>query len=128
MAYAPKIAACCLIPTTCPSLPEEKQAELRKIFKSLGLEEPSPLVRRAVAENIEEFARVVDKKIIRGDFYEIWNSLISDTFDIIRIKALECAVIIGRAFKKEEITDKMFKQIRLVDSGKKSWRVRYSLV
>lgn len=37
MAYAPKIAACCLIPTTCPNLPDEKQTELRKIFKSLGL-------------------------------------------------------------------------------------------
>jgi hypothetical protein len=52
------------------------------------LEDGSPLVRRAVAENIEDFTKVVDKKIIRGDFYDIWNSLINDTFDIIRIKAL----------------------------------------
>jgi hypothetical protein len=51
-----------------------------------------------------------------------------DTFDIIRIKALECAVIVARAFKKEETTEKFFKLIRAVDSGKKSWRVRYSLV
>jgi serine/threonine-protein phosphatase 2A regulatory subunit A len=41
---------------------------------------------------------------------------------------LECAPVIARAFKKEEVTEKMFKQIRLIDSGKKSWRVRYSLV
>jgi hypothetical protein len=26
------------------------------------------------------------------------------------------------------VTEKMFKQIKLVDSAKKSWRVRYSLV
>ena len=70
----------------------------------------------------------MDKKIIRGEFYEIWNSLINDTFDIIKIKALECAAVIARAFKKEEITEKMFKQIKFVDSSKKSWRVRYSLV
>ena len=81
-----------------------------------------------MAENIDEFSRVVDKKTIRGDFYDIWNSLINDTFDIIKIKALECAATIARAFKKEEVTEKMFKQIRFVDSGKKSWRVRYSLV
>ncbi len=86
------------------------------------------MIRRAIAENIEDFAKGVDKKIIRGDFYDIWNSLISDTFDIIKIKALECAVIIARAFKKEEVTEKFFKQIRFVDSNKKSWRVRYSLV
>ena len=36
--------------------------------------------------------------------------------------------MIARAFKKEEVTEKMFKQIKFVDSGKKSWRVRYSLV
>ena len=128
MAYAPKIAACCLIPSTYSSLPEHKQTELRKIFKGLALEEASPLLRRAVAANIEDFAEKVDKKIVRGDFYEIWNSLINDTFDIIKIKALECAPVIARSFKKEEVTEKMFKQIRFVDSSKKSWRVRYSLV
>ena len=57
-----------------------------------------------MAENIEEFAGVVDKKTIKGDFYDIWQSLIVDTFDIIRIKALECAKIIARAFKKEDTT------------------------
>ncbi len=62
--------------------------ELKKIFKALALEEGSPLLRRAVAENIEDFSKVVDKKIIRNEFYDIWNSLISDTFDIIKIKAL----------------------------------------
>lgn len=69
----------------------------------------------------------MDKKTIKGDFYDIWQSLIVDTFDIIRIKALECAKIIARAFKKEDTTEKMFKLIKFVDSNKKSWRVRYSL-
>jgi hypothetical protein len=52
MAYAPKIAACCLIPTTYPYLPEHRQGEFRKIFRSLALEEASPLIRRSVSENI----------------------------------------------------------------------------
>ena len=34
----------------------------------------------------------------------------------------------AKAFKKEEVTEKMLKQIRMVDAAKKSWRVRYSLV
>lgn len=37
-------------------------------------------------------------------------------------------MIVARAFKKEETTEKFFKLIRFVDSNKKSWRVRYSLV
>lgn len=104
MPYSPKIAACCLLPTTYPHLPAVKQAEFRALFRSLGLEENSPLIRRAVAENIEEFAKVVEKTVIRGDFYDIWLSFILDTFDIIRIKALESAVVIARALKKEEVT------------------------
>ena len=53
---------------------------------------------------MEDFAGVVDKKIIRGDFFDIWNSLINDTFDIIKIKALECAPVVARAFKKDEVS------------------------
>ena len=52
------------------------------------MDEASPLLRRAVAENLEAMAGVVEKKTIRGDFYDIWNSFINDTFDIIKIKAL----------------------------------------
>ena len=41
---------------------------------------------------------------------------------------MQCAFVVAKAFKKEEVTEKMFKQIRMVDAAKKSWRVRYSLV
>lgn len=67
--FSPKITACCLISTTYPNLEEKHQIELRTIFKAFALEENSPLVRRAVAENIEAFVPVVDKKIIRSDFF-----------------------------------------------------------
>lgn len=60
--------------------------------------------------------------------FAIWQALIVDTFDIIRIKAMETAVIVARTFKKEENAEKFLKPIKLVDSNKKSWRVRYSLV
>ncbi|CAM6000248.1 unnamed protein product [Sphagnum balticum] len=88
----------------------------------------NPLKILASLDQPPGFANVVDKKIIRSDFFEIWQSLIVDSFDIIRIKALECAIIVVRAYKKEETTEKFFKLIRFVDSNKKSWRVRYALV
>ena len=66
----------------------------------MALEENSPLVRRALAENIESFSTFVDKKIIKSEFYDIWQFFIVDSIDIIKIKALECAAIIARAFKK----------------------------
>lgn len=36
--------------------------------------------------------------------------------------------MLAKIFKKEEINDKFFKYIKLVDSEKKSWRVRYALI
>jgi hypothetical protein len=67
--YSPKVTACCLLPVAYPCVSEKAQAEFRALFKVFALEENSPLVRRAVAENIEAFANVVDKKIIRSDFF-----------------------------------------------------------
>lgn len=47
---------------------------------------------------------------------------------MVRIKALESAAIMAKFFKKEEINDKIFKYIKLVDPEKKAWRIRYSLI
>lgn len=51
-----------------------------------------------------------------------------DKIDIVRIKALESAAMLARFFKKEEINEKFFKYIKLVDPEKKSWRIRYALI
>jgi len=77
-----------LIPVTYPFVSEKKQEELRKIFKRLALQENSPLVRRALAENIEALKAVIPKTVVRSDLLEIWQSFITDPIDIIRIKAL----------------------------------------
>lgn len=93
----------------------------------MALVENSPLVRRALAENIEAFKAVVSKNIVRSDLLEIWQSFITDPIDIIRIKALESAHFVASAFKVEETNDRFFKFIKQVDPNKKSWRIRYSL-
>ena len=67
------------------------------------------------------------KNVSKTDVLEIWQKFIVDKIDIIRIKALETASIMARFFKKEEINDKFFKFIKLVDPEKKAWRIRYSL-
>ena len=85
------------------------------------------MVRRAIAENIENYSRVVSKNISKIDLFEVWEAFIADKIDIIRIKALECAHILARFHKKEEITDKFLKPIKVVDPNKKIWRVRYAL-
>ena len=125
--YSPRVSACGLIPTCYPNLESDKQQDLNAIFKRLALQEDSPLVRRALAENIEPYSRVVSKNVSKIDLLEIWQAFIVDKIDIIKIKALEIAVVIVRFFKKDEIYEKFFKQIKSVDPNRKSWRIRYAL-
>ena len=74
---------------------------MQKIFKRLGVDENSPLVRRAVAENLEAYTKVAPKNVIKTDALEIWQKFIVDKIDIVRIKALENAAVMARFFKKE---------------------------
>jgi len=46
------------------------------------------LVRRALSENIEAYAAVITKNLIKTDLLEIWQAFIVDQIDIMRIKAL----------------------------------------
>ena len=125
--YSPRVSAACLIPACYSNVKESYQVELQKIFKILGVKENSPLVRRAVAENIESYTRVVPKPVSKSDILEIWQKFIQDKIDIVKIKALECSSIVARFFKKDDINDKMLKYIKDVDPDKKAWRIRYAL-
>ena len=50
--YSPRVSASGLISTCYPNLEADKQQELNQIFKRLGIKDDSPLVRRAIAENV----------------------------------------------------------------------------
>ena len=126
--YSPRVSASMMIPSCYKEVGQKEKIELQKIFKRLGVDENSPLVRRAVAENIEEYTRVVPKDVSKTDVLEIWQKFIVDKIDIVRIKALETSAVMARFFKKEEINEKFFKYIKLVDPEKKSWRIRYALI
>lgn len=86
--YSPRVSTSTLIPACYPYVGEKEKAELQKIFKRLGVDENSPLVRRAVAENIEAYSKVAPKNIVKTDLLEIWQKFIVDKIDIVRIKAL----------------------------------------
>ena len=36
--------------------------------------------------------------------------------------------MLAKSFKKDELNDKFFKFIKIVDTEKKSWRIRYALI
>jgi len=54
----------------------------------LAIEENSPLVRRAIAENIESYSKAIPKSVVKSDLLEIWQKFIVDKIDIVKIKAL----------------------------------------
>ena len=85
------------------------------------------MVRRAVAENLEAYTRVVPKNVSKSDVLEIWQKFIQDKIDIVKIKALEYAPVVAHFFKKDDLGERMFRFIREVDPDKKAWRIRYAL-
>ena len=125
--YSPRVSATSLIPACYPHVREQFQNELQKTFRRLGVDENSPLVRRAVAENIDAYTRVVPKSVSKGDVLEIWQRFIQDKIDIVKIKALEYAPTVARFFKKDDLGERMFKFIKEVDPDRKAWRIRYAL-
>lgn len=121
------MSATSLIPACYPYVREQFQTELQKTFRRLGIDENSPLVRRAVAENIDAYTRVVPKNVSKSDVLEIWQRFIQDKIDIVKIKALEYAPTVARFFKKDDLGERMFKFIKEVDPDRKAWRIRYAL-
>lgn len=63
-----------------------------------------------------------DKKLV-----ETWRKLVVDSFDIVRMKALDAAGDLSMLLKREDTYERIFKIIRDFEMGKLSWQVRYSV-
>lgn len=124
--YPSRVSACYLLACCYPHISSQEKLEIRQLFSELANDD-TPMVRRATASNIAEMASVIEKEFIKTDLLPLWQLLMKDDVDSVKIKAIESSLKLIPCFSKQEINDNILNTLKNADYEKKSWRVRYGL-
>lgn len=123
--WASRVSACSLFTTVYPKVASSSQDELRAIFAKL-CEDEMPMVRRAAASNLGEFAGVSTMAHVKSDFVPLFSRLISDEQDNVKPLAVEAAIQFATILSSEDALALIVQPLHAA-SKDRSWRVRYML-
>ena len=56
-----------------------------------------------------------------------WGTLVKDTIDSVKIKAIESTIVLAQKLSKNEVAENFLQHLKNIDPQAKSWRVRYAL-
>ena len=92
-------------------------------FRSLCSDD-TPMVRRAAAAKLGEFAKVLEIEYLRSDFIPMFMSLAGDEQDSVRLLAVEACASIASILSNSD-TDTFVMPTLRDAANDRSWRVRY---
>ena len=84
-------------------------------FKKLGADD-TPMVRRAAAGKLGEFAKVVEPAMVKQDLIPLFHNLAADEQDSVRLLAVEACAAIATLLQKEEIETLIVPTLRSASS------------
>ena len=84
-------------------------------FKKLGADD-TPMVRRAAAGKLGEFAKVVEPASVKQDLIPLFHNLAADEQDSVRLLAVEACAAIATLLQKEEIETLIVPTLRSASS------------
>lgn len=93
------------------------------MFKSL-CQDDTPMVRRAAASKLGEFAKVIEPDYLRQELVPLFTNLANDEQDSVRLLAIEAGITMAGLFRHEDLEQQMMQTLRAATEDK-SWRVRY---
>lgn len=102
---------------------ERRFACIQRLFKSLCLDD-TPMVRRAAASKLGEYAKVVESEYLRQEVVPLFTGLASDDQDSVRLLAVEAGITIASLFRHDDLEQQLMQTLRAATEDK-SWRVRY---
>ncbi|XP_031562500.1 serine/threonine-protein phosphatase 2A 65 kDa regulatory subunit A alpha isoform-like [Actinia tenebrosa] len=120
-----RTSACGLFSVCYSRVNSNLKAELRGMFRNL-CNDDTPMVRRAAAGKIGEFAKVMELEFIKSDLMPMFNNLASDEQDSVRILAVENCPLIASTLPNED-KEALLMPIVKTSAFDKSWRVRYMI-
>jgi len=123
--FTSRTSACGLFSVVYPRVNATLKQELRTLYTSLCTDD-TPMVRRAAASKLGEFAKVVEKPQVISDLIQLLHGLGQDEQDSVRLLSVEGCVTIAGLLTEAECEQHLMKSIKDA-AGDKSWRVRYML-
>ncbi|CAG0921344.1 unnamed protein product [Notodromas monacha] len=125
--FTSRTSACGLFSVAYPRVSTSLKAELRGHFRQL-CQDDTPMVRRAAACKLGEFAQVVEIEFLKSDLIPMFVNLASDEQDSVRLLAVDGCVAIARLLTKNGNPDDTAGYIMptlKASAEDKSWRVRF---
>jgi serine/threonine-protein phosphatase 2A regulatory subunit A len=105
-----------------------------KLFKDLAIDD-TPMVRRAIAINLGDFAEAIKYPIT--NVVESYKTLLGDQQDAVKIEALKNSCILSKLIleesstlqseKEKQIEEDILVSLVKASEDKKSWRLRFSV-
>jgi len=121
--FTSRTSACGLFAACYKRVSTNVRAELRQNFRNLCADD-TPMVRRAAAGKLGEFAKVVEAEYLKSDFIQLFTMLASDEQDSVRLLAVEASVSIASLLASDDTEQLVMPTLRNAAQDK-SWRVRY---
>uniref|UniRef100_T1J3L9 Protein phosphatase PP2A regulatory subunit A n=1 Tax=Strigamia maritima TaxID=126957 RepID=T1J3L9_STRMM len=121
--FTSRTSACGLFSVCYPRVSNSVKIELRNHFRNL-CQDDTPMVRRAAAGKLGEFAKVVELEHLKADLIPMFVNLAQDEQDSVRLLAVEACVSIASLLPQEDVEQLVMPTLRQAAEDK-SWRVRY---
>ncbi|XP_063222755.1 serine/threonine-protein phosphatase 2A 65 kDa regulatory subunit A alpha isoform isoform X4 [Bacillus rossius redtenbacheri] len=121
--FTSRTSACGLFSVCYPRVSAAVKADLRSHFRTL-CQDDTPMVRRAAAGKLGEFANVVEVEYLKSDLIPMFVNLAQDEQDSVRLLAVEACVSIATILEQDDTEQLVMPTLRQC-AGDTSWRVRY---
>lgn len=100
--FTSRTSACGLFSVCYPRVSAAVKSELRINFRTLCQDE-TPMVRRAAAGKLGEFAKVVELEYLKSDLIPTFVQMAQDEQDSVRLLAVEACVSIAQLLPQDEV-------------------------
>lgn len=100
--FTSRTSACGLFSVCYPRVSAAVKAELRNNFRQLCQDE-TPMVRRAAAGKLGEFAKVVEVEYLKSDLIPMFVQMAQDDQDSVRLLAVEACVSIAQLLQQDDV-------------------------
>jgi len=125
--FTSKVSGCGLFTAPYSKVSATSQEQLRQQF-SILVHDETPMVRRQAATNLSSFVREMSPNIVVDEMIPLFQHLVSDDQDSVRLLTVETLIAIAESVPKDQQSSHgvLLTSLRNLMEDK-SWRVRYMI-